>query len=135
MTDKDFHAAVDAAVARWHQDRRGELLSSVPFPDAQPAKCHDNAAAYVAQHGGTVVHGFLVQHPSNWTLVWVMPHSVVWTGTELIDVTLAEEQLRGLGFFPLDLDVGDFETLAKQYPRESRPVASALYSRLERTGS
>jgi hypothetical protein len=58
-----------------------------------------------------------------------MPHSVVWTGAELIDVTLAEDQLFGMEFFPLDVDVGDFDALAKQFPRESRPIAQVLHAR------
>lgn len=135
MTEQDFQAAVDAAVARWHRDRHGERLTSVTFASAQPAQCHGNAAAYVAQHGGEVVHGFLVQHPHAWTLVWVMPHSVVRTTSGLMDVTLREDQLQGLAFYPLDRDGMGFVELAKRFPRESRPIASALLSRLERTQS
>jgi hypothetical protein len=134
MDERDFQAAVDAVVARWHQDHCGTRPTCVPFAEAKPAQCHDNAVAYVAQHGGEVVHGFLVQHPSNWTMVWVMAHSVVWTGSELIDVTLTAAQLRGLSFFILDGSAGDFAVLAKRFPRENRPVAAALHIRTERGG-
>lgn len=134
MTEQEFFAAVDMAVARWHQDRQGEPLTCLPFDRAVPAHCHDNAEAYVAAHGGEVVHGFLVEHPHAWTMVWVMPHSVVRTADGLVDVTLNSEQLRLLSFFWVVGDSDGFQPLAMRFPRESRPIASALCSRLERDG-
>lgn len=122
MTEQEFHAAVDAAVARWHQDRQGDALRSRAFAASVPAHCHENAAAYVAEHGGEVVHGFMIQHPHAWTMVWVMPHSVVRTSEGLLDVTLTEEQRRGLGFFSLTGDVDGFSALAQRFPQESRPI-------------
>jgi hypothetical protein len=130
MTEQDFHAAVDAAVARWHQDHHGEPLTSVVFAEAQPAQCHANAAAYATRHGGEVLHGFLVQHPHAWPQVWVMPHSVVRTGQGLIDVTLSPDELRSLGFFALETAMTNFVDMAKRFPRESRPVATALLIRM-----
>lgn len=125
MTEPEFMAAVDVTVARWHQDRQGEPLTCVAFDGGVPAQCHANAAAYVAAQGGHVVHGFLVQHPHAWTMVWVMPHSVVRTDSGLVDVTLPADQLRGLGFFALAEDVNGFVELAQRFPRESRPIARA----------
>lgn len=122
MTEQDFLAAVDAAVARWRLDRTGEPLTCQFFQGAVAAHCHDNAEAYVTQHGCEVVRGFLVQHPQDWPMVWVMPHSVVRTGLGLVDVTLKQTDLIGLGFFPIEGDPAEFKEWAKKYPRESRPI-------------
>lgn len=119
MTEPEYMAAVNAAVTRWHLDRQGEPLSCVAFADAEHAHCHRNAEVYVAQHGGQVVRGFLVQHPHGWTMVWVMPHSVVRTEAGLVDVTLGKTELRGLAFFPIEGDPEAFTEWAKRYPRES----------------
>lgn len=122
MTEQDFLAAVTETVARWHQDRQGEPLMCQAFKDAVPAQCHANAAAYVAQHGGQVVRGFYVQHPQDWTMVWVIAHSVVRTVQGLIDVTLAPASTVGLAFFPIEGDPDGFRDWSKLHPRESRPL-------------
>lgn len=120
MTEQEYMAAVDAAVARWHQDRKGEPLTCVAFDQAVPAHCHENAAAYVAQHGGEVVRGFYVQHPQDWTMVWAIAHSVVRTDHWLIDITLAPADTVGLEFFPIDGDPAGFIEWAKRHPRLTR---------------
>lgn len=124
MSEQEYEDAVGAVVARWHRDRRGEPLTSLAFDGAVPAQCHANAAAFVASHGGEVVHGFLVQHPQDWPMVWVIAHSVVRTEAGLADVTLPADQLRWLGFFPLFIAIEGFVELAQQFPRESRPIVS-----------
>lgn len=123
MSEQAYKASVDAAVARWRQDRRGVPMTCLAFDAAVPGHCHENAAAYVAKHGGEVVRGFLVMHPDGWRMVWVMPHSVVRTETGLVDVTLPADQLRWLGFYPLLDAIDGFEKLAQQFTRESRPIA------------
>jgi hypothetical protein len=122
MTELEYMTAVDAVVARWLHDRKGESLTSEIFAQAERAQCHANADAYVAQHGGQVVRGFLVQHPHAWTMVWVMPHSVVRTATGLADVTLANAELHGLAFFPIEGDPEGFKDWANQYPQETRSI-------------
>jgi len=121
MTEEEFLASVDAVVKRWLDDRNGELLTCLTFKDAEPAKCHTNAEAYVAQHGSRVVRGFLVQHPHAWTIVWVMPHSVVRTDQGMVDVTLTMTELQGLAFFPIEGDPEAFKEWAMRHPQESRP--------------
>jgi len=126
MTEQDFLIAVDAVVARWRHDRTGEPLTCLAFKEALPSQCHANAAAYVAQHGGEVVRGFLVQHPPGWTMVWVMPHSVVRTDLGFLDVTVKPMDLVGLAFFPIEGDPIEFTEWAKKFPQESRSIASTL---------
>lgn len=126
MTEQQFLAAVDEAVTRWFHDRGGESLSCIAFDQAVPAQCHANADAFVAQHGGEVVRGFLIQHPDGWPTVWVMAHSVVRTSDCLVDVTLEPAQLRGLAFFTVEGQVDGFTEWAKLRPRETRPVPNTL---------
>jgi hypothetical protein len=123
MTEQEYMAAVDAAVARWHQDRGGEPLTCQAFKDAVPAQCHANAEAYVTQHGGEIVRGFCVQHLQDWTMVWVMPHSIVRTDQALVDITLKVTDFVGLAFFPIEGDPDGFTDWAKLHPQESRPIA------------
>ncbi|WP_159086356.1 hypothetical protein [Burkholderia mayonis] len=125
MTESEYLAAVNAAIARWLLDRKGEPLTAKAFAQAEPARCHANADAYVIQHGGQVVRGFLILHPHEWTVVWVMPHSVVRTATGLVDVTLKSAELRGLAFFSIEGDPERFIDWAKRYPQESRSVVQS----------
>ena len=122
MKEQEYMAVVDAVVARWHQDRQGEPLTCVAFDQAVPAQCHANADAYVAVHGGLVVRGFYVQHPQDWTMVWVTPHSVVRTDQGLIDVTLKPVELVGLAFFSIEGGPAGFIEWAKRHPRLTRPL-------------
>lgn len=125
MTDVEFQQAVTAAVTSWANERAGSPFRPVSFPDSTEAKCHDNAAAYAALHGGEVVHGFLILRPANWPTVCVYAHSVVRAiGGELIDSSLTIEKLRGHTFFPLQAPVADFKAAALRHPQETRPVPS-----------
>lgn len=128
MTEQEYMAAVDAAVTRWRQDRAGEPLTCLFYAEALPAHCHDNAATHVSRHGGQVVHGFLVQHPQDWPMVWVMAHSVVRADQGLMDITLKQADLAGLAFFEIDGDLAGFTEWAKRYPQESRPIVAAPMS-------
>jgi len=124
MTEQEYMVAVDAAVTRWHQDRRGDPLTCLAFDGAVPAQCHANAAAFVAKHGGEVVRGFLVMHPHLGPEVWVFPHSVVRTASVLVDVSLSPEQLRCHAFYPLFADIEDFVEQAQLKPELHRSIVS-----------
>lgn len=122
MKEPEYLAAVNAVVARWLHDHAGEPLTAEAFGRAERAQCHSNADAYVAQHGGLVVRGFLVQHPHDWSIVLVMPHSVVRTATGLVDVTLTNAELESVAFFSIEGDPEGFKEWAKRYPQERRPI-------------
>jgi hypothetical protein len=125
MTDAEFQQAVTTSVASWATQRLGTPLRPVPFSDAIESKCHDNAASYVALHGGEVVHGFLILRPANWPTVYVYAHSVVRTTEgEMVDPSLTVEKLRAHAFFPLQAEVADFKASALRHPQETRPVPS-----------
>lgn len=125
MTESEYLTAVDGAVARWLLDRKGEPLAAKAFTQAESAQCHANADAYVIQHGDQVVRGFLMLHPDEWTVVWVMPHSVVRTAAGLVDVTLKSAELRGLAFFSIEGGPENFMDWAKRYPQESRSIVQS----------
>ena len=82
----------------WQASRRGSPLRPVPYADAQEARCHRNAAAYVRDHGGTIVPGFLVEHTAGSDWIYVRAHSVVRRDGELIDPTLSADQLKTQAF-------------------------------------
>jgi len=64
----------------------------------------------------------LVQHPQDWTMVWVMSHFVVHTDQDLVDVTLKQEDLFGSAFVSLESDPAEFKEWVKRYPRDSRSI-------------
>lgn len=44
---------------------------------------------------------------------------------------ITDDQRRGLGFFSVSGEVDGFHALTKRLPQERRPIAGALYRRLE----
>jgi hypothetical protein len=89
---------VDIAT-RWRRPEERHELVSVKFTEAKPSLCHDNAAAYVSQYGGAVIHGFLVVGSQEQSAVLVHAHSVVRSAEgRLLDPTLIEGLLQGQAF-------------------------------------
>lgn len=98
MIVPDMHV-IDEVVARWQRLRSGCALRYVYFPAAQASECHANAAAYAAQHGGDVAHGFLLHLRAPWA-IHVMAHSVVrLSDHDLIDPTLTDLARTGHAYF------------------------------------
>lgn len=116
MTMPDEHV-INEVVARWRASPSGRPVRHVPFPNARQGECHANAAAYVSEHGGHVVHGFLLHQGSPW-LVYVRAHSVVRLGDgDLIDPTLTDLARTGHAYLehigPADLFLNNAKAWAE----------------------
>lgn len=124
MIAERIDAVYQQVLRRWQGSPIGEPLTSVPFPGAQANHCHDNAAAFVSTHGGTVVHGFLIEHPDSWHGIFVRPHSVVRDEHgQLRDPTLSTKQLVGQVFLPHDVEpAADFLVLAHAAAERWMPI-------------
>ena len=111
---RDMEVAGDV-LTQWQVNHRGSPLRSVPYADAQEARCHENAAAYVCNHGGTLVPGFLVEHivGANW--IYVRAHSVVRRNGELIDPPLSTQQLKAQAFIEYSGSTEEFLRNARQW--------------------
>lgn len=110
---------VDIAT-RWRRPEERHELVSVKFTEAKPSLCHDNAAAYVSQYGGAVIHGFLVMGSQEQSAVLVHAHSVVRSAEgRLLDPTLIKDLLQGQAFIEYHGTRGDFLALAKRMPQAS----------------
>jgi len=109
LSASDREVLADVA-RRWKSNRQGLPLRAEPFAGAVATQCHDNAAKYVERHGGTVVPGWLVEHPENWPMVYVYSHSVVRLDSGLlVDPTLPAEKLRTLAFIEHDASMAVFD--------------------------
>jgi hypothetical protein len=98
MTIPDEHV-INEVVARWQASPSGRSVRHVPFPSAREGECHANAAAYVVERGGLVVHGFLLHQGVPWS-VYVRAHSVVCLRDgDLVDPTLTDLARTGHAYF------------------------------------
>lgn len=113
-SDRDVEVAYDV-VARWRAQPAGTPLRSVSFPAAQRSMCHENVALYVAEYGGEMVGGFLVERVANAPWVYIRAHSVVRMGNELIDPTLSTEDLKAQAFFEHLGPVQEFRETAQRW--------------------
>lgn len=116
MAIPDEHV-INEVVARWQASPSGLVVRHVSFPCAREADCHANAAAYVAEHGGEVVHGFLLHQGVSW-LVYVRAHSVVRLGDgDLVDPTLTDLARNGHAYLehigPADLFLNNAKAWAE----------------------
>jgi hypothetical protein len=116
MVIPDEHV-INEVVARWQASPSGSAVRQVPFPCFREAECHENAAAYVAEHGGQVVHGFLLHQGDSW-LVYVRAHSVVRLGDgDLVDPTLTDLARTGHAYLehigPADLFLNNAKAWAE----------------------
>jgi hypothetical protein len=97
-TQNDNALFVDVAT-RWRRPEERRELVPVKFTEAKPSLCHDNAAAYVSQYAGTVIHGFLVVGSMEQSAVLVQAHSVVQSAEgQFLDPTLTKDLLQGQAF-------------------------------------
>lgn len=113
-SERDIAVASDV-IARWRINRDGIPVQSVFFTAAEESRCHDNAAAYAAIHGGEVVPGFLVEHPMGADWVYVRAHSVVRQNGALVDPTLDSDQLRGHVFLEHNGALDEFQQNIKRW--------------------
>lgn len=111
---RDMEVAGDV-LTQWQANHRGSPLRSVPYADAQESRCHENAAAYVRDHGGTVVTGFLVEHIVDADWIYIRAHSVVRRDWELVDPTLSSEQLKMQAFIEYSGSAEVFQKNSRQW--------------------
>lgn len=98
MPIPDEHV-ISGVVAQWQASPTGRPLHQALFQRAREGECHSNAAAYVAEHGGHLVHGFLLHQGAPW-FVYVRAHSVVRLDDgDLVDPTLTDLARIGQTYF------------------------------------
>ena len=108
---------ISGVVAQWQASPIGRPLHQVLFQRVREGEYHSNAAAYVAEHGGHVVRGFLLHQGASW-FVYVRAHSVVRLDDgDLVDLTLTDLARIGHIYFeyvgPTDLFLNNAKAWAE----------------------